>query len=76
MYFMRMIFVKRNWTSDKEKIEKTFSQINKLNNNFWIISYLEGSRITPDKIKDVCIDLIIISLKILYIIYILLIINY
>jgi len=52
MYFMRMIFVKRNWTSDKEKIEKTFSQINKLNNNFWIISYLEGSRITPDKIKD------------------------
>ncbi|ORX86222.1 hypothetical protein BCR32DRAFT_275613 [Anaeromyces robustus] len=51
MYIMRMIFVKRDWTSDKTKIEQTFSEIKKLENNFWIVSYLEGSRITPEKLK-------------------------
>jgi len=51
MYFMKMIFVKRNWTSDKKKIEETFAQIKNLTTDVWIISYLEGSRITPEKIK-------------------------
>jgi len=51
MYFMKMIFVKRDWTSDKKKIEETFAQIKSLTNNYWIVSYLEGSRITPEKIK-------------------------
>jgi len=51
MYIMKMIFVKRDWTSDKTKIEQTFAQIKSLNNNYWIISYLEGSRITPEKVK-------------------------
>jgi len=62
MYFMKMIFVKRDWTSDKKKIEKTFSQIKKLTSHVWIISYLEGSRITPEKIKAVSIYIIIIIL--------------
>jgi len=53
MYFMKMIFVKRDWTSDKKKIEETFSQIKNLTSNVWIISYLEGSRITPEKVKAV-----------------------
>jgi len=51
MYFMKMIFVKRDWTSDKKKIEETFSQIKNLKTDVWIISYLEGSRITPEKVK-------------------------
>jgi len=51
MYFMRMIFVKRDWTSDKKRIEETFSEIKKLDNDYWIVSYLEGSRITPEKLK-------------------------
>ncbi|KAG4090181.1 hypothetical protein H8356DRAFT_1005809 [Neocallimastix lanati (nom. inval.)] len=51
MYFMKMIFVKRDWTSDKKKIEETFAQIKSLKNNYWIVCYLEGSRITPEKIK-------------------------
>jgi len=51
MYFMKMIFVKRDWTSDRQKIEQTFSQIKSLTNDYWIVSYLEGSRITPEKLK-------------------------
>jgi len=69
MYFMKMIFVKRDWTSDKKKIEETFSQIKNLKTDVWIISYLEGSRITPEKVKAVSITLLLLLLLLLLFYY-------
>jgi len=50
MYLMGQIFVKRNWTSDKKMIDKAFSGIKNDKEPVWIITYLEGTRITPEKL--------------------------
>jgi len=50
MYLMGQIFVKRNWTSDKKKIDKAFDGIKKDKEPVWIITYLEGTRLTKEKL--------------------------
>ncbi|ORX84119.1 acyltransferase-domain-containing protein [Anaeromyces robustus] len=50
MYLMGQIFVKRNWTSDKKKIDKAFNGIKKDKEPVWIITYLEGTRFTREKL--------------------------
>jgi 1-acyl-sn-glycerol-3-phosphate acyltransferase len=51
MLFLDCLFVKRNWTADKEKVTATFSRIRKNESPFWVMSFLEGTRSTPSKIK-------------------------
>ncbi|MCP4679271.1 MAG: acyltransferase [Deltaproteobacteria bacterium] len=50
MLFIGCIFVKRNWTRDRASIEKTFAWINKGAVPFWIILFVEGTRLTPAKL--------------------------
>jgi len=50
---MGMVMVKRNWTSDCKVAEEAFSAINEHARPIWLISYLEGSRATPQKIEEV-----------------------
>ncbi|KAJ1551000.1 hypothetical protein HK096_003742 [Nowakowskiella sp. JEL0078] len=52
MYMMGMIFIKRNWNNDKKNIDKTFNNIKSTRLPVWIISYLEGTRQTPEKLEE------------------------
>ncbi|KAJ1565253.1 hypothetical protein HK096_003786 [Nowakowskiella sp. JEL0078] len=52
MYMMGMIFIKRNWNSDRKNIDKTFDKIKSTRLPVWIISYLEGTRQTPEKLQE------------------------
>lgn len=49
MVFLDCLFVKRNWTEDKESIEATFRRIVRNKVPVWVVSFAEGTRITPAK---------------------------
>ena len=51
MLFLDCIFVKRSWNQDQAQIEKTFSNFKKNHIPLWLISFVEGTRITPEKLK-------------------------
>lgn len=50
MLFLDQLFVKRNWADDKERILSVFARLRKHQQQFWIISYVEGTRLTPPKL--------------------------
>ncbi|KAJ3045795.1 hypothetical protein HK097_001123 [Rhizophlyctis rosea] len=52
MWLMGMIFLKRDWTSDKNKIEDIFRALKTTRIPVWIVSYLEGTRITKQKLAE------------------------
>ncbi|KAI9016310.1 hypothetical protein CLU79DRAFT_805413 [Phycomyces nitens] len=52
MWLAGFVFVRRNWTKDQKKIKKSFSKIKRMNTPVWIISYLEGSRFTTQKMIE------------------------
>ena len=52
---MGQIFVKRNWTSDKKMIDKAFKGIKDDKEPVWIITYLEGTRFSEEKLIQVII---------------------
>ncbi len=51
MYMCGHVFIKRNWTSDSEKILAAFDRIQRLDIPLWLISYVEGTRLTLEKHK-------------------------
>tara|TARA_B100000609_G_scaffold194602_1_gene187389 strand:- start:3038 stop:3934 length:897 start_codon:yes stop_codon:yes gene_type:complete len=51
MVFLDCIFVKRNWTSDKDYISSIFERIITKKIPVWIISFVEGTRIRPKKLE-------------------------
>jgi len=55
LQLMGMLFVTRNWTQDEAKIERMFKTIKRYEAPVWIVNFLEGTRATPQKLKDVCI---------------------
>ena len=50
MLFLDCVFLKRNWADDEQNIKRTFSRIvdNKL--PVWLVSFPEGTRVTPEKL--------------------------
>jgi 1-acyl-sn-glycerol-3-phosphate acyltransferase len=50
LQFLDSLFVKRNWTADKESVMAVFSKIRREKIPFWVISFLEGTRSSPKKI--------------------------
>jgi 1-acyl-sn-glycerol-3-phosphate acyltransferase len=50
MRFLDCLFVKRNWTADKAKVTATFAKIRDESIPFWVVSFLEGTRLTPAKL--------------------------
>lgn len=52
MVFLKMVFLKRNWDSDKERIMATFKTLRDSCIPVWLTSFLEGTRITPEKAKE------------------------
>jgi len=49
MLFLDCLFIKRNWTADKDKIRGTFHRIVSDRVPVWIVSFAEGTRFTPAK---------------------------
>ena len=52
MLFLDCLFIKRNWTTDKKKVHKVFETL--LNNHIpvWLISFVEGTRVRPQKVEQ------------------------
>ncbi|RZA06295.1 MAG: acyltransferase [Proteobacteria bacterium] len=50
MLFLDCIYVKRNWMADKARVLKTFANLRAHRTPFWLVSFLEGTRITPGKL--------------------------
>jgi 1-acyl-sn-glycerol-3-phosphate acyltransferase len=51
MLFLDCIFIKRNWTNDKNHIRKIFSRLLKDKVPVWVISFVEGTRMKPKKLE-------------------------
>jgi len=51
MIFLDCLFVKRNWSADKDKILATFERLRRNQVPFWILSFVEGTRLTPVKLE-------------------------
>jgi 1-acyl-sn-glycerol-3-phosphate acyltransferase len=49
MLFLDCLFVKREWHSDKEMIDRTFSTFVNEHVPIWLVSFLEGTRISEEK---------------------------
>lgn len=50
MLFLDCLFIKRNWTDDRHYILKVFERILKYSIPIWLISFVEGTRLTPAKL--------------------------
>lgn len=51
IYLAGHFMVKRSWAKDEKKINKVFARAIRDNERMWIISFLEGTRLTPEKLK-------------------------
>jgi len=51
IYVMDFIFLKRNWERDMVSISKTFEKLKQRRLPFWLVSHVEGTRLTPEKLK-------------------------
>ncbi len=49
MVFLDCLFIKRNWTDDKNKIQAVFQKVIRYKIPVWVISFLEGTRFTQAK---------------------------
>ena len=50
MLFLNCIFVKRSWAQDEETIKATFRSLMSEGFPFWVVSFVEGTRITESKL--------------------------
>jgi 1-acyl-sn-glycerol-3-phosphate acyltransferase len=50
LQFLDCLFVRRNWTADKTSVLATFEKIRKHRSPFWVVSFLEGTRLTAAKL--------------------------
>ncbi|MCP4895772.1 MAG: acyltransferase [bacterium] len=51
MQFINCPFVRRNWTADKNRIRGTFETLVREDIPLWMVSFVEGTRSTKEKIK-------------------------
>jgi len=51
MLFLDCLFIKRNWTDDREYIHRVFGNILKYRVPVWIMIFAEGTRIRPAKVE-------------------------
>lgn len=52
MVFLDCLFVERRWTADRASIEATFSRILQDRVPMWLVSFVEGTRVTSEKIEE------------------------
>jgi len=54
MLFLDCIFLQRDWAKDKKRIDRTFRHLLDSHLPFWIISFSEGTRLTPERLAKTC----------------------
>jgi 1-acyl-sn-glycerol-3-phosphate acyltransferase len=52
MAFLDCVFVKRNWARDRASIEHAFSRLKRHRVPLWLLSFPEGTRLTPAKLAQ------------------------
>lgn len=52
MVFLDCLFVERSWNADRESIVATFKRILDDDIPIWLVSFVEGTRAAPEKIKS------------------------
>ena len=50
---MGMVMVHRDWVKDAAMTEKAFRSIKQNTRKIWLVSYVEGTRYTPQKLAQV-----------------------
>lgn len=50
MQFIDCPFVRRDWTADRQRIARTFHTLVHERVPLWMVSFVEGTRVTPDKV--------------------------
>ncbi len=50
MQFINCPFIDRDWTADRERIARTFGTLTRERIPLWLVSFVEGTRVTPEKI--------------------------
>jgi len=50
MYMLNCIFLKRNWANDKKDVLALFDKFKRNDIPMFLVSYVEGTRITPEKL--------------------------
>jgi 1-acyl-sn-glycerol-3-phosphate acyltransferase len=51
MLFLDCVFVNRRWTKDGSSIQRTFARLKRDRVPLWLISFVEGTRLTSAKVK-------------------------
>lgn len=51
LYIAGNFFVKRNWMRDQKKMDQIFAKVLENKEPMWLVSFLEGTRITAEKLK-------------------------
>jgi 1-acyl-sn-glycerol-3-phosphate acyltransferase len=51
MQFIGCPFVRRDWTTDRERIRRTFDTLVRERIPVWLVSFAEGTRSTPEKLR-------------------------
>lgn len=51
MQFISCPFVRRDWTTDRERIRHTFDTLVRERIPVWLVSFAEGTRSTPEKLR-------------------------
>jgi 1-acyl-sn-glycerol-3-phosphate acyltransferase len=52
MAFLDCLFIERKWTTDRASIERTFERIVNEKVPLWLVSFVEGTRVTERKIAE------------------------
>ncbi len=50
MAFLDCLFVKRDWTADRKRIDRVFERVISAHVPLWLISFSEGTRLSADKL--------------------------
>lgn len=53
MYLANFLFVKKDFASDSKRIDRVFGPICEERLPVWVVAYLEGTRFTKEKHREV-----------------------
>lgn len=51
LLYLDNVFLKRDWAKDRDNAVRTFSRLRRHRVPFWLVSFSEGTRSTPEKIE-------------------------
>jgi 1-acyl-sn-glycerol-3-phosphate acyltransferase len=52
MWLAGFIFVRRTWMLDQHRVNATFAKVDRLKAPIWVMSFVEGSRLNPTKLRE------------------------